>query len=132
MGADELQLGRRERQLLEILFRLREATAVQVRSELPDPPTNSAVRGMLRALERKGYISRELSSRRSKFQYLYRPTVRRRVAATSALRRVALTFFDGSAERAAVALLQMSDLRLTAAETKQLQDMITNARRQGR
>ena len=132
MAGDELALGRRERQLLEILFRLGKATATQVRAELPDPPTNSAVRGMLRALENKGYIAHELSRRSAKPQYLYQPTTRRSVAATSALRKVVRTFFDGSAEKAAVTLLQISDLKLSKEEAAQIHHMIARARLEGR
>jgi BlaI family penicillinase repressor len=120
-----IQLGRRERQIVEILYRLGKATVADVRSNLPDPPTYSAVRGMLGLLEAKGHVSH----RRDGMRYVYSPAIAPSKARQSALRHLVSTFFEGSTLAAAAALLEMSDPKLSASEKKQLTALI--ARREG-
>jgi predicted transcriptional regulator len=119
-----IQLGRRERQIVEILYRLGKASVAEVRASLPDPPTYSAVRGMLSLLEQKGHVSHQ----RDGMRYVYSPVVAPTKARQSALRHLVSTFFEGSTLAAAAALLEMSD-KLSAAERKQLFALI--ARREG-
>jgi BlaI family transcriptional regulator, penicillinase repressor len=120
-----IQLGRRERQIVEILYRLGKATVADVRSNLPDPPTYSAVRGMLGLLEAKGHVSH----RRVGMRYVYSPAIAPSKARQSALRHLVSTFFEGSTLAAAAALLEMSDPKLSPSEKKQLSALI--ARREG-
>src|SRR5688572_10096132 len=93
-------LSRRERQIMDLLFRQGRATAAEVQRGLPDPPSYSAVRAMLRILEEKGHIRHEQDGPR----YVYAPRHDREKASHSALRHVVQTFFDGSAEQAVAAL----------------------------
>jgi predicted transcriptional regulator len=120
-----IQLGRRERQIVEILYKLGKASVAEVRASLPDPPTYSAVRGMLSLLEEKGHVTHQ----RDGMRYVYAPVVAPVKARQSALRHLVSTFFDGSPLAAAAALLEMSDGRLSPAERKQLAALI--ARREG-
>ncbi len=120
-----IQLGRRERQIVEILYRLGSAGVADVRASLPDPPTYSAVRGMLSLLEAKGHVEH----RREGMRYVYSPVVSPSKARQSALRHLVSTFFEGSTLAAAAALLEMSDRKLSATERKQLSALI--ARREG-
>jgi BlaI family transcriptional regulator, penicillinase repressor len=120
-----IQLGRRERQIVEILYRLQSATVADVRANLPDPPTYSAVRGMLALLEAKGHVSH----RRDGMRYVYSPVVAPSKARQSALRHLVSTFFEGSTLAAAAALLEMSEPKLSPAERKQISALI--ARREG-
>jgi len=120
-----IQLGRRERQIVEILYRLGTASVADVLASLPDPPTYSAVRGMLSLLEAKGHVRH----RRDGMRYVYSPVVAPSKARQSALRHLVSTFFGGSTPAAAAALLEMSDGKLSAAERKQLSALI--ARREG-
>ena len=95
------ELGRRERQIIEIIYRRGRATAAEVRADLPDSPTNSSVRGMLRHLEGKGYLRHEQDGLR----YVYLPKVPRHMVRQSALKHLIDTFFEGSAGKAVAALL---------------------------
>ncbi len=122
------QLGRRERQIVEILYRLGKASVAEVRATLPDPPTYSAVRGMLSLLEQKGHVSHL----RDGMRYVYTPVVAPSKARQSALRHLVATFFEGSALAAAAALLEMSDGKLSAAERKQLSALIVRREGEGR
>jgi BlaI family penicillinase repressor len=120
-----IQLGRRERQIVEILYRLGKASVAEVLANLPDPPSYSAVRGMLKLLEEKGHVRH----RRDGMRYVYAPVIAPVKARQSALRHLVSTFFEGSTLAAAAALLEMSDDRLSAEERKQLSALI--ARREG-
>jgi BlaI family transcriptional regulator, penicillinase repressor len=122
-----LDLSRRERQIVDILYAQGRATAAEVQSALPDPPSYSAVRAMLRILEDKGHVRHEQDGPR----YVYLPTVGRDRAKQSALRHVLQTFFDGSAEQAISALLDSSDTRLSDRELDRLAKLIDQARRTG-
>src|SRR5215218_958496 len=94
-------LSRRERQILDILYAKGSATAAEVRGALPDAPSYSAVRALLRILEEKGHAHHEAQGTR----YVYLPSVPRESARNSALTRIIQTFFDGSAAQAAAALV---------------------------
>lgn len=120
-------LSRRERQIVDILYRRGQATAAEVQAALPDPPSYSAVRAMLRILEDKGHVRHEQEGPR----YVYLPTVARDRAKRTALRHVLRTFFDGSAEQAISALLDESDTRLSDRELDRLAALIDHARRTG-
>lgn len=121
-------LSRRERQIMDVLFRLGEATAADVMEGLPDPPSYSAVRALLRILEEKGEITHTQDGPR----YVYRPTVAPEKASRSALRHVLRTFFDGSAEQAVAALLDEAGDDLSDAELDRLASLIAQARKEGR
>ena len=121
-------LSRRERQIMEIVYGLRSATAADVLEGMPDPPSYSAVRAMLRILEDKGHLTHRHDGPR----YVYSPVVPRTAARQSALRQLVKTFFDGSATQAVAALLDMSDSRLSADEADQLATLIEKAKREGK
>ena len=120
-------LSRRERQIIDILYAQGRATAAEVQIGLPEPPSYSAVRAMLRILEDKGHVRHEQDGPR----YVYVPTVGRDNAQRSALHHMLKTFFDGSAEQAISALLDDSSARLSDAELDRLASLINQARRPG-
>jgi predicted transcriptional regulator len=120
-------LSRRERQILDILYQKGRATAAEVQAELPEPPSYSAVRALLRILEDKGHIRHEQDGPR----YVYLPTVARDNAKRSALRHILQTFFDGSAEQAISALLDEPSTRLSREELDRLARLIDGARKSG-
>ena len=122
------QLSRRERQIMDVLYRRGQATASEVLDGLPDPPGYSAVRAMLRLLEEKGVIAHEEDGPR----YVYRPVVARDKALRSELKRVLRTFFDNSAEQAVAALLDLEGKELSSEELDRLAQLIDDARREGR
>jgi predicted transcriptional regulator len=122
------QLSRRERQIMDVLYRRGRATASEVLDGLPDPPSYSAVRAMLRLLEEKGVVTHEEDGPR----YVYRPVVARDKAQRSELRRVLRTFFDNSAEQAVAALLDLEGKDLSTAELDRLAKLIDDARQEGR
>lgn len=121
------ELSRRERQIIDILYARGRATAAEVQATLPDPPSYSAVRAMLRILEEKGHIRHEQDGPR----YVYLPTVARDSAKRSAMRHMLRTFFNGSAEQAISALLDDSSAKLSDAELDRLALLIEQARRGG-
>ena len=125
--APHLELSRRERQIVDILYAQGRATAAEVQSLLPDPPSYSAVRAMLRILEEKGHVRHEQDGPR----YVYLPTVARENAKRSAMRHMLQTFFDGSTAQAISALLDDSSAKLSDAELDRLARMIEDARRTG-
>lgn len=120
-----LELGRRERQLVETVQRLGEASVAQVLENLAEPPSYSAVRTMLGVLVEKGW----LRYRRDGKRYLYRSAGSRDKSQRAALRRLLGTFFDGSASHAVAALLDMSRDDLSHQELNRLIEMIHKARR---
>lgn len=120
-------LSRRERQIMDILYRLDEASVGAVRAEMADPPSYSSVRAALGTLVRKGHLVTREEGR----AYVYRPVVEPRTARTSALRRVVENFFGGSPERAAVALIELSS-ELDSDAKQRLQTLIDSAREEGR
>jgi len=121
-------LSRRERQIMDALYRLRSATVAEIMEAIEDSPSYSAVRATLRVLEEKGHVVHQEDGPR----YLYLPAQAREDARSAALDHLVETFFDGSAEQALVALLRKSDLELTDAQARQLSSEIRRARREGR
>jgi len=122
------QLSRREREIMDVIYRAGRATAAEVLEQLADPPSYSAVRALLRVLGDKGHIRHEQDGPR----YVFLPTVPRERARQSALRQILNTFFDGSTEQAVAALLDMSSARLSDAEFDRLTTLIEGARKEGR
>ncbi|MFI5006157.1 MAG: BlaI/MecI/CopY family transcriptional regulator [Solirubrobacterales bacterium] len=121
-------LSRRERQVMDILFRRGEATVAEVMASLPDPPTYSAVRSILRILVGKKLVTHREDGPR----YVYLPAVSPNRARDEALLHVVRTFFEGSAEQAVTALLRMSDTRLNDAELARLAELVRKERNTGR
>ena len=128
MSQPHQQLSRRERQIMDVLYRKGSATAAEVLENMPDPPGYSAVRALLRILEQKGHIRHEELEGR----YVFMPTVARDKAKRSAIRHLVTTFFDGSSEEAVAALLDASASKLSDSELDRLQDLIDKARKGGR
>lgn len=122
------QLSRRERQILDVLYKAGRATAADVQAGLPDPPSYSAVRAMLRILEEKGHIRHDLDGLR----YVYMPTVARDRAKRSALKHVINTFFDGSAAQVMAALFEMSPSELGDEHLARLRRLIDDAGKDGK
>jgi len=123
-----INLSRRERQIMDVIYRLGRASVADVMGELPDPPSYSAVRALLRVLEEKGHLKHKKEGAR----YIYLPTRPRHNAGRSALRRILQTFYDGSTEKAVAALLDASDSKLSPEELDRLSRLIEEARREGR
>ena len=121
-------LSRRERQVMNILFRRGRATVAEVMADLPDPPTYSAVRSVLRILAEKRLIQHREEGPR----YVYLPAVSTDRARDEALHEVVRTFFDGSAEQAVTALLRMRDADLSETEISRLRERVRKARSGGR
>lgn len=121
-----MDLSRRERQIVDALFRLGRASAAEVRAEIPDAPSYSAVRALLRILEDKGHVRHEQDGPR----YVYMPTVARESAKRSALRHMVQTFFEGSTTQAITALLDSSS-KLSDADLDRLAHMLAEARKRG-
>jgi predicted transcriptional regulator len=119
------QLSRREREIMDVLYRAGKATAAEVQAGMPDPPSYSAVRTMLRILEDKGHVRHDLDGPR----YVYIPTVARDKAKRSALKHVVNTFFDGSASQVMAALLEISPRDLGDEELARLRQLIDNAKK---
>jgi BlaI family penicillinase repressor len=122
------QMSRREREIMDVIYRAGRATAAEVMAGLADAPSYSAVRALLRVLEEKGHLRHEEDGPR----YVFVPTVPRERARQSALRQILHTFFDGSTEQAVAALLDLPSTRLSDAELDRLTRLITDARKEGR
>lgn len=121
-------LSRREREILNILYRQGRATAAEVQEALSDPPSYSAVRAMLRILEDKGHATHEQDGQR----YVYLPAVSRDRAKRSALKNLLSTFFENSAEQAISALLDDSGSKLSGEDLDRISEMVERARKEGR
>src|SRR5215210_5605848 len=121
-------LSRRERQIMDLLFRVGRATAAEVMEGLPDAPSYSAVRALLRILEQKGHIRHEEEGR----AYVYMPLQRRDSARQSALSHLLKTFFDNSAEQAVAALLAIKGEKMSEAELERMSRLIDAAKKEGR
>ena len=121
-------LSRRERQIMDIIYKRAQATAVDVMENLPNPPSYSAVRAMLRLLEEKGYLKHQQDGLR----YVYLPTVSREKARQSALKQMLQTFFDDSTEDAVATLLDISRSKLSDSDLDKLSKLIDEARKEGR
>lgn len=114
------QLTRRERQVMDILFRKGKCTAEEVLEELPDPPSYSAVRALLTTLEQKQLVNHTKDSRR----YVYQPTVPEKRAKRTALKQLMATFFDGSPEKLVASLLDPKDQNLSKEEIDRIRKLI--------
>lgn len=121
-----VNLSRRERQIMDIIHRLGKATATEVMEALPDPPSYSTARALLRLMEDKGYLRHETDGTK----YVYLPTLAREKALQSALKQMVQTFFEGSTEQAVAALLSKSKLKQE--ELDRLSLLIEQARKEGR
>jgi BlaI family penicillinase repressor len=124
----EAHLSRRERQIMDALHQRGRATAAEVQDALPEAPGYSAVRALLRILEDKGHIKH----RREGARYVYLPRAKQETARRSALKRVVSTFFQGSVTQAMAALLETADTQLPDSELHKLQQIIEQARKEGR
>jgi BlaI family transcriptional regulator, penicillinase repressor len=121
-------LSRRERQIMEIIYRRGEATAVEVHAELLDPPSKTAVRTLLRILEQKGHLKHKQLG----LAFVYVPSRPREQAARSAFRGVLDTFFEGSLEKAVASHLGEATGRLSPDELDRLAEIIRQARKKGK
>lgn len=117
-------LSRRERQIMDILYRRGRATGAEIHEALPDRPSYSAVRAKLRVLEEKGHVRHEEEALR----YVYVPTLARDTARRSALRHMVSTFFDGSVGQAVAALLDLSTARLSKSDLDRIAALIEEAK----
>jgi BlaI family penicillinase repressor len=128
MLKEQQRLSRRERQIMDVLYRMGRATAAEVHQAIPDPPGYSAVRAMLRVLEEKKHIRHEEKDLR----YVFIPVVPREKARRSAVRHLLDTFFDGSPEQAVATLLDVSSDKLSEEKFDQLTALIEKAKQEGR
>lgn len=125
---DALDLSRRERQIMDVVYRSSRATAGDVLEGLPDPPSYSAVRALLKILEGKGHLRHVVEGGR----YVWLPTVPRDRARRTALQNLLQTFFEGSPEKAVAALLTQSKTKMSDDELERLARLIADAREEGR
>ena len=125
---DKPGLSRRERQIMDALYTLGEATVGEVMDNMPDPPSYSAVRATLRVLEEKGHVKHKQDGPR----YLYLPTVSRDKAQSTALKHLVGTFFGGSVEQAVMALLSMPETKMSEDQLEQLAEQVRRAEEEGR
>ena len=122
------KLSRRERQIMNIIYQKGNATAAEVLKGLPDPPSYSAVRALLKVLETKGHLKHRQDGPR----YVFFPRLSREKAKKSALKHLVRTFFDGSTEEAVAALLSVSKSELSDEDLDRLKHLIDQARQEGR
>ena len=127
MSAPE-QLSRRERQIMDILYRSGKASAAEVREAMEDAPSYSAVRAMLRVLEEKGHVKHQAEGLR----YVYVPMVGREQAKKSAVKHLMNTFFNDSPEQVVAALLDGSSAKLTREDLDRMAALIEKARKEGK
>jgi BlaI family transcriptional regulator, penicillinase repressor len=127
-GEPHVHLTRRERQIMDVVYAQGRVTVSEVQEGLPDAPSYSAVRAMLRKLEEKGHVRHDASGPR----YVYEATLPRERAKRSALDRLIRTFFDGSPSRTVAAVLDLRSTELSEAELEAMADMIEVARKRGR
>jgi predicted transcriptional regulator len=128
MRKSQLYLARRERQILDTLYRVGEADVTGVLENMPDPPSYSCVRSLLRILEHKGHVRHKKQGAR----YVYLPAQSRDKARKTALEHVVKTFFDGSMEHAVAALLDISGLDVKTEGLDRIQQMVQDARKDGK
>jgi predicted transcriptional regulator len=126
--AEKDTLSRRERQIMDVLYRLGSATAAEVQENIADAPSYSAIRALLRILVEKGHARHSYDGPR----YVYSPVISRPVAQKSALRQLVKTFFNGSASNAVAALLDMSGKDLSDSELDRLAEIVEQAKREGK
>ena len=123
----EQDLSRRERQIMDIIFRRGRATAAEVMQELPGNPSYSTVRTQLRVLEEKGHVRHQEEG----LKYVYLPVMARHTARKSALRHLIETFFEGSAEKAVAALLGGEGSKLSEDELNRIAELVDRTRKDG-
>lgn len=121
----EITLSRRERQIMDIVYRRGEASAAEIREDIPNGPSDSAVRALLKILEDKGHLKRKKTQGRN----VYLPTQPRKQASRSALRRLLHTFFDGSMTQAVAALLNDEETQPSEDELNRIAEMIERAKK---
>lgn len=121
-------LSRRERQIMDIIYELNKATVAQVLDRIPNPPSYSAIRALLRVLEEKGHLVHKQEGPR----YIYSPILSREKARKNALKHVMKTFFDNSTEDIVAALLDISEDNLSKQDYQRIQELIKKARKEGR
>ena len=126
-GNDPAGLTRRERQIMDILYKRGRATATEVMDELPGTPHYSTVRTQLRVLEEKGHVTHEEQG----LKYVYIPATPRRAARKSALRHLVDTFFDGSAEQVVAAVLGGEGAKLSDEELDRIAELVERAKKEG-
>lgn len=126
-GSDHAALTRRERQIMDILYKRGRATANEVLDDLPGAPHYSTVRTQLRVLEEKGHVTHEEDGVR----FVYMPALPRRTARKSALRHLVDTFFDGSAEQVVAAVLGGEGAKLSDDELDRIAELIDKAKKEG-
>jgi predicted transcriptional regulator len=126
-SSDHIALTRRERQIMDILYKRGRATANEVLEDLPGDPHYSTVRTQLRVLEEKGHVTHEEAGVR----YVYMPAIPRRAARKSALRHLVDTFFDGSAEQVVAAVLGGEGARLSDEELDHIAELVDTAKKEG-
>lgn len=114
------QMSRRERQIMDILYRLGQASAKEVLENLPDPPSYSAVRALMATLEGKGMVKHSKESRR----YIYKPAITEKRARRSAISNLLSTFFDGKPDKLVAALLDPKDMQLKKEEIQKIRDAL--------
>jgi predicted transcriptional regulator len=125
---EHIDLSRRERQIMDAIYRMEKATAAEVMDSIPDAPSYSAVRALLRILEEKGHLAHDKVGPR----YVYRPTVSLERAKKMAMRHLLSTFFEGSVSQAVAALLDAQNRALDEAELDRLAEIISEAKSEGR
>jgi BlaI family penicillinase repressor len=128
MAKNPLHLSKRERQIMESLYRRGEASAAEVEGDMADPPSRTAVRTILRILEDKGHLTHRKQGR----EFVYRPTRARAQVARSAFRSLLSTFFAGSLEQAVAAYMADPSAALSDEELGRLRDLVEKARTKGR
>ena len=121
-------LSRRERQIMDIIYARAQASVAEVHQAIPDRPSYSSIRALMRILERKGHLRHKSVAGR----YVYLPIRSRQEASRSALRRLIETFFEGSAERAMAAMIESSDAPPSREQLDRLERLIRQARKEGR
>lgn len=121
-------LSRRERQIIEILYRSGRASASEVRAAMEDAPSYSAVRALLRVLEDKGHVKHQAEG----LKYVYVPVLAREKAKRSAMKHLVDTFFSDAPEQVVAALLDVSSRRLTPEDLDRMAEMIEKAKKEGR
>ena len=128
MTTEHHSFSRRERQIMDVIYRKRRATASEVMEEIPEAPGYSTVRTLLGVLEKKGHLRHE----RQGYHYVYFPTVAVDQVSSSMLEHVMNTFFEGSAERVVSAVLDITESELTKSEYDKILQMVEQARQEGR
>ena len=127
-GQGGVRFSRREREIMDALYRLGQASAAEIREQMPDPPSTTAIRTLLAILEKKGHVRHESDGTR----YIYAPRVAREQMGHRALDSLLKTFFDGSVEQAVAAMLTRREANIPKDDLDRLARLIDKARKEGR